>query len=105
MVTLKNYINRVHYCTYNIQLFIVLPYVCFVEFLFLARMSSTHLSIHQWSVLFHPAACRRSEVEAKEERERERTQFQFSNISANGLALLPSAIPTESSSRSYKITL
>lgn len=72
MVTLKNYINRVHYCTYNIQLFIVLPYVCFVEFLFLARMSSTHLSIHQWSVLFHPAACHRSEVEAKEERERER---------------------------------
>lgn len=65
----KKWFHRIHYCTYNIQLFIVLPYLCFVEFLFLAQMNSTHLSIHQWSVLFHPAACRRSEVEAKEERE------------------------------------
>lgn len=37
-------------------------------FLFLVFIIS-HLSIHQWSVLSHPAACRRSEAEAEGERE------------------------------------
>lgn len=103
MVTLKNYINRVHYCTYNIQLFIVLPYVCFVEFLFLAALTFPFIN-GVFSFIQLLVVDLRWRLKRRE-RERERTQFQFSNISANGLALLPSAIPTESSSRSYKITL
>lgn len=60
----------------------ILPYQCFAQFLFLAWMSNTHLSIHQWSVLFHPAACHRSEVEAKGKREH------------NSPTLLPNVTPT-----------